>query len=159
MVTVCIRQSANSSREDDVNVPDVAEPVVVNVIDVVPPSAHGEVVVRDRPSGETATAVFIAAWFTVAATTFCVVDAPEPDEVEGVDAEGADGLCPPHPARRTGTASNAAEQRARIAGILADRLDHMFVIGGSPRSLTALDLHATGNTRCRSCRCSPPLRP
>ena len=92
IVTVCIRHSVNSMREDDVNVPDCTAPVVVvNVIDIDPPSAHGKVMVRDRPSGETVIAVFIAAWLTVAATMLCVVEVPGPDGVEGINGEGADG--------------------------------------------------------------------
>ena len=80
IVTVCLRQSVNSMREDDVNVPDCTAPVVlVTAIDIDPPSAHGKVMVRDRPSGETVIAVFIAAWLTVAATMLCVVEVPGPD--------------------------------------------------------------------------------
>ena len=91
IVTVCIRHSVNSMREDDVNVTDCKAPVVVIVIDIDPPSAHGKVMVRDRPSGETVIAVFIAAWLTVAATMLCVVEMPGPDGVEGINGEGADG--------------------------------------------------------------------
>jgi hypothetical protein len=78
-------------REDDVNVPDSTAPAVVNVIDIDPPSAHGEVMVRDRPSGETVIAVFIAARLTVAATMLCVAEVPGPVGVEGINGEGADG--------------------------------------------------------------------
>ena len=87
IVTVCLRHSVNSMREDDVNVPDCTAPVVVvTAIDIDPPSAHGKVMVRDRPSGETVIAVFIAAWLTVAATMLCVVEVPG-----GINGEGADG--------------------------------------------------------------------
>jgi hypothetical protein len=79
-------------REDDVNVPDSASPgVLVNVIDIDPPSAHGKVKVGDRAFGETVIAVLIAAWLTVAATMLSVVDAPGPEGVGGFDAEGAVG--------------------------------------------------------------------
>ena len=92
IVTVCIRHWVNSRREDDVNVPDCKPPApLFNVIDIDPPSAHGTVMVCDRPSLEMVIAVFIAAWLTVAATMPCVVELPGPDGVEGVNLEGADG--------------------------------------------------------------------
>ena len=92
IVTVCLRHSVNSMREDDINVPDCTAPVVlVNAIDIDPPSAHGKVTVRERPSGETVIAMFIAAWLTVAATMLCVVLVMGPDGVEGINGEGADG--------------------------------------------------------------------
>ena len=79
-------------RVDDVNVTDRRAPVVlVIVIDLEPPSAHGKVMVRERPSGETVIAVFITAWLTVAATMLCVVEVPSSDGVEGINGEGADG--------------------------------------------------------------------
>jgi hypothetical protein len=111
----------NSIREDDANVPDVTAPVLVNVIDIDPPSAHGKVVVRDSPSGETVIAVFIAAWLTVAATMRCVVEVAGPERVEGANGEGADGLCPPQPTRRLREMRNAPEGHARIGGILSER--------------------------------------
>ena len=86
-------------REDEVNVPDGTVPVVVvNVIDIEPPSVHGSVMVRDRPSVETVIAVFIAAWLTAAATMLWVVGVPGPRGVEGINGEGMDGPCPPQPA-------------------------------------------------------------
>jgi hypothetical protein len=121
IVTVCVRHSVNSSREEDVNVADVTAPVLVNVIDIDPPSAHGIVVVRDGPSGETVIAVFIAAWFTAAPTMLCVVEVPGLEGGACVNGEGADGPCPPQPPRRPRTMRNAPEEHARIGGILPDR--------------------------------------
>ena len=92
IVTVCLRHSVNSMREDDVSVPDCRAPVVlVNVIDMDPPSRHGKVNVRARPSGETVITLFIAAWLTAAATMLCVVEVLVPDGVEGINGEGAEG--------------------------------------------------------------------
>ena len=92
IVTVCVRHAVNSRREDEVTVPDGRPPVVlVNVIDIDPPSAHEEVMVRDRTYGEAVTAVVIAAWLTVAATMLCAVEVPGPGPVEGGNREGADG--------------------------------------------------------------------
>ena len=91
IVTVWVRHSVNSRREDEVSAPDTAAPVVlVKVIDIDPPSAHGTVTVRDRPSWEIVIAVFIAAWLTVAATMLCAVEVPGPGGVEDVNGEGAD---------------------------------------------------------------------
>ena len=117
MVTVCARHSVNSIREDEVSVPDVTRPELVTVTDVVPPSVHGTVMVRDRPSGETVIAVFIAARLTAAATMLWVVEGPGP---EGI-GDGADGPWPPQPTRRPRTMRNAPEGHARIGGILPDR--------------------------------------
>ena len=92
IVTVWFRQSMNSMREDVVSVPEVPMPVgVSNVIDIDPPSAHGNEIVRDWPLVVTVMAVFIAARLTVAATMLCVVEVPDPDGVGGVNVEGADG--------------------------------------------------------------------
>jgi hypothetical protein len=89
IVTFCLRHSVNSVREEDVNVLDCGAPsVLVKVIDIDPPSAHGKVTVRERPSGETVIAVFIAAWLTVAATMLCVVEVLGPDGINGEGAEG-----------------------------------------------------------------------
>ena len=111
IVTDCARQSVNSVRVDDVNVLDVRTPVLVEVADIDPPLSHGTVMVRDRPSGETVIAEFIAALLTAAATILSVADALSP---EGI-AEGADGPCPPHPARRPRTMRHAPDRRARMA--------------------------------------------
>jgi hypothetical protein len=65
IVTVCIRHSVNSNREDVVNVPACPAPnVPVNVVDIDPPPGHGLVIVCDSPSGEKVIAAFIVAWFT-----------------------------------------------------------------------------------------------
>ena len=89
IVTVWFRQSVNSWREDVVIVPDVTKLVGLSkVIDIDPPSAHGNEIVRDWPLTKTVIVVFIAAWLTAAATMLCVVEVPGP---EGVEGEGADG--------------------------------------------------------------------
>ena len=115
IVTLCIRQSVNSSREDVVNAPDCPAPnVPVNVVDIDPPPGHWLVHVCDRPSGEKVIAAFIVAWFTATATMFCAEEVPAP---EGV---GADGLCPPQPPRRLTAMRHAPEGYARIGRILPE---------------------------------------
>jgi len=92
MVTVWFRQSMNSMREDVVSGPDV-KPLagVSNVIDIDPPSAHGNDIVRDWTLRVTVIVVFSTAWLMAAATMFCVVEVPGPDAVGGFNWEGADG--------------------------------------------------------------------
>src|SRR4051812_41533669 len=104
-------------RPDDVNVADVLEPAGPKVIEIDPPSAHGVVKVCDVPFGETIVAVFMAAWFTAAATTPCVAAMPGAEGVVDVVGEGADGPCPPQPARRA-RIRNAPEGHARMRWIL-----------------------------------------
>lgn len=50
------------------NGPDCTAVVPAKVIDMDPPSAHGNEIVLDRPSAETVIAAFSAAWLTAAAT-------------------------------------------------------------------------------------------
>jgi hypothetical protein len=107
IVTVCDWQPVKSILEDEVNVPPVNGVVALKVTDIDPPPWHGEVIVRERPSGETVIAAFKVAWFIAAATALCIPAVLTPGE--DAAGEGADGPLPLQPARQPAAMINAPE--------------------------------------------------